>query len=156
MRIASIMYATSLCCTPCATSIYDSKLFWPYIAIVHTMSIAMMQTMICCSYIILNSWISKNRLLYANVFAQSVVALISAALPLGVGKMVALAEMPTNYNPATYYLLFVIGAVLSVMTFFSSLFASGEELIINKNENVNQMEMKEITTCNNKSSGNSV
>lgn len=94
--------------------------------------------------------------MYANVFAQSVVALLNAALPLGVGKMVALAEMPANYNPATYYLLFVIGAVLSVMTFFSSLFASGEELIINKNENVSQIEMKEITTCNNKSSENSV
>lgn len=158
MRIACFLYTISLCCTPCATSIHSSVLTWLYVVVVQTVATAMSQTIACCSYIILNAYASKHRLLQVNAFAQGVAAVLRAALPLGVEKITALAEMPQNYNSATYFLLFVVGASASILALFGSLPISGRENAKNTDDkNTNQVEMNVISpSCNTKTSENAL
>lgn len=144
LRVACFVYAVSLCCTHCASSLEDSGLTWLWVAVVQTLSDGMSQVMLCCSYIVINACVTSRRLLQANACAQAVVAALHSALPLCVQKVTELAEAPESYNSATYFLLFTIGAVASVLSMFGTLFVSGEELEASSAVSVVEIELKEM------------
>lgn len=151
MRVASLVYAATLCCMPCAMLIVDNHgawAVWMFVIVVRTVSDAAMLAAMCCSYILITLCVSQKRLLSANTLAQGATALLYSTVPLGVNKVVTLAELPCNYNSATYYLLFVIGAVASLLALFGTFFTSGVELDKCKNKGkqgrIEQIEMQPV------------